>query len=296
MRGKISFKTTKLYLLAVLFSSTLFGNSCPKWAPIVMDDILTIIPIYPSSITAQDSDCDGVSDVDEQANGTNPNNPDTDGDGVNDYRDDYPLNPNLSTDTRAPVITLNGSSTITLYKYYDYNEAGATANDDRDGTVSVNIVGSVNTSVPATYTIAYHASDIKGNASVKYRTVIVSPEIRAKVIVDSTATTDIAGQRPSNIVDDFIKAFMTDDTDKVSELVGANEDLLALLYTNPDATTFLKRIYSHTYKIEGKRQVGGEVSVTISFIDNGGHHKGGFELGLSTDATGVKSWQIKQIY
>jgi len=285
----------KLLLISILHSF-LLANSCPKWAPIVMDDIFIIIPIYPSGITAQDSDCDGVSDVDEQANGTNPNNPDTDGDGVNDYRDDYPLNPNLSTDTSAPVITLNGSSTITLYKYYDYHEAGATANDDRDGTVSVNIVGSVNTSVPATYTIAYHASDIKGNTSVKYRTVIVSPEIRAQVIVDNTATTDTAGQRPSNVVDDFIKAFLTDDTDKVSELVAADEDLLALLYTNPDATTFLKRIYSHTYKIEGKRQVAGDVSVTVSFVDSGGHHKGGFELGLGTDATGVKLWRIKQIY
>jgi hypothetical protein len=296
MRKKISFKTTKLYLLAILFSSTLLANSCPKWAPIAMDDIFIIIPIYPINVTAQDSDCDGVSDVAEQANGTNPNNPDTDGDGINDYRDDYPLNPNLSTDTRAPIITLNGSSTITLYKYYYYNEAGATAYDDRDGTVSVNIVGSVNTSVPATYTIAYHASDIKGNTSVKYRTVIVNPEIRAKVIVDSTAPTDTLGQRPSNVVDDFIKAFVADDNNTVSELVDANQQLLAMLYTNPDATTFLKRIYSHTYKIEGKRQASGDASVTVSFVDGGGHHKGGFELGLGTDATGINSWQIKQIY
>jgi hypothetical protein len=285
----------KLLLFSILHSF-LLANSCPKWAPIAMDDIFTIIPIYPSGITAQDSDCDGVSDVDEQANGTNPNNPDTDGDGVNDYKDDYPLNPNLSTDTRAPVITLNGSSTIRLYKYYDYHEAGATANDDRDGAVSVNIVGSVNTSVPATYTIAYHATDVKGNKAVKYRTVIVSPEIKAQVIVDSTVPKDISGYRPSNIVEQFIKSYLSNDKNNVSKLVGANEDLLALLYANPEATTFLKRIYSHTYKIEGKRQTAGDASVTVSFIDNGVFHKGGFELVLGTDATGVKAWRIKQIY
>ena len=282
----------KKLLLIGIFHSFLLANSCPKWAPIAIDDIFTVIPIYPYSTTAQDSDCDGVSNVDEIANGTNPNNPDTDGDGVNDYEDDYPLDAHRSTDTTAPVITLHGSSTITLYKYYDYNEAGATAHDDRDGTVQVNIVGSVNTSVPATYTIAYHASDIKGNKSVKYRTVIVKDEIRPQIVVDTHTTTDTTGNRPSDVVDAFIKAFLADDKDKVSELVGANEQLLALLYDNTDATAFLKGIYGHTYKIEGKDQVVGDASVTISFVDNGTHHKGGFELIRSNE----NKWIIKFFY
>ena len=283
-------------LILIIFQISLLANDCPKWAPIVMDDITPIIPIYNGNNIDTDTDCDGISDTDESLLGTDPLKSDTDGDGVDDYRDDYPLNANLSTDTRAPVITLNGNSTLTLYKYYDYNEAGATASDDRDGAVSVRIVGSVNTSVPKTYRIAYHATDKKGNKSVKYRTVIVKTEIRPQVVVDNTAPSDTTGKRPSNVVDDFIKAFLTDDTDKVSELVGANENLLALLYTNPEATTFLKRIYSHTYKIEGTRQTTSDVSVTISFIDNGVFHKGGFELVLNKDASAVRAWRIKQIY
>ena len=286
----------KKLLLISMLHSFLLANSCPKWAPIALDDIFIIIPIYPSGITAQDSDCDGVSDVDEQVNGTNPHNADTDGDGVNDYEDDYPLDAHRSTDTTAPVITLHGSSTITLYKYYDYNEAGATAHDDRDGTVQVNIVGSVNTSVPATYTMAYRATDIKGNTSVKYRTVIVKAEIRPQVVVDTHTTTDTTGKKPSNVVDAFIKAFLADNTDKVSELVGANEQLLSLLYDNTDVTTFLKSIYSHTYKIEGKHQTAGDASVTISFIDNGTHHKGGFELVPSTNVDGERVWIIAMLY
>lgn len=282
----------KKLLWVAMLHGFLFANSCPKWAPISMDDIFTIIPIYPEGVTAQDSDCDGVSDADERVNGTNPNNPDTDGDGVNDYQDDYPLNPNKSEDRTAPIITLRGTSTLTLYKYNTYVEAGATARDDRDGTVSVRIVGSVNTSVPKTYRIAYHATDKKGNKSVKYRTVIVKSEIRPQVTIDSHAPVDTIGKRPSNVVDAFIKAYLAEDSDKVSELVGANEELLALLYNNSEATTFLKRLYRHTYKIEGKRQVAGEVSVTISFIDNGVFHKGGFELMLSLE----NKWIIKFIY
>ncbi len=285
----------KLLLICILHSF-LLANDCPKWAPIVMDDIAILIPIYNGNNTEPDADCDGVSDADERAHGTNPLNSDTDGDGIDDYQDDYPLNPNKSVDTTAPVITLRGTSTLTLYRYNTYTEAGATAKDDRDGTVSVHIVGSVDTSVPKTYRVAYHATDKKGNKSVKYRTVIVKDEIRPQIVVDTHTTTDTTGNRPSDVVDAFIKGFLADDTDKVSKLVGADEQLLAMLYNNPDAIAFLKRIYSHTYKAEGKHQVVGDASVTISFVDGGTHHKGGFELGLGTNASGERAWIIKMIY
>jgi hypothetical protein len=44
-----------------------------------------------------DDDNDGVSDVDEIQNGTNPKNPDTDSDQINDKEDGEPLNPNSGT-------------------------------------------------------------------------------------------------------------------------------------------------------------------------------------------------------
>ena len=274
----------------------LLANSCPKWAPIAVEDIFTVIPIYPYSTTAADSDCDGVSDVQEQANGTNPNNPDTDGDSVGDYEDDYPLDAHRSVDTTAPVITLKGKSSLVLYRYYTYKEAGATARDDRDGTVSVRIVGSVKTSVPGTYRLAYHAVDSRGNKSVKYRTVVVKAEIRPQVVIDSHTATDANGERPSDVVDAFIKAFLADDKDRVSELIGANRQMLGLLYDNPDATAFLKDVYSHTYKIEGAHQAMGDASVAISFVGGGEHHKGGFELVRGTNADGKSAWIITMIY
>jgi len=46
-----------------------------------------------------DSDNDGIGDQDEIANGTDPNKPDTDGDGSNDLRDMFPLDPLESIDS-----------------------------------------------------------------------------------------------------------------------------------------------------------------------------------------------------
>jgi len=77
-------------------------------------------------------------------------------------------------DTTAPVITLNGANTITIIQNSTYTELGATALDNYDGFLSVNITGSVNTNVIGTYTITYRAIDSHGNsATPKTRTVNV---------------------------------------------------------------------------------------------------------------------------
>ena len=281
-------------LILVMFQSSLFANDCPKWAPIVMDDILITIPIYNGNNTDPDTDCDGVSDTDERANGTDPLKSDTDGDGVDDYNDDYPLNAHLSVDKTPPVITLKGSSTLVLYRYNIYTEAGATARDDRDGAVSVRIVGNVNTSIPGTYHIAYHAVDAKGNKSQKVRTITVKPEVRPQIIVDTHSTVDEEGRRPSHVVQEFIQAFLANDRDRVSELVGGNQKLLAMLYTNSNATAFLKSLYGKTGSINGKHHSMGS-TVTITFIDKNKSHKGGFELVFSTH-NGDSAWVITFIY
>jgi len=183
-----------------------------------------------------------------------------------------------------------------VYKYTSFTDPGATAYDDHDGSVSVQTAGSVDTSTPATYTLTYRATDSVGNRAVTQRTVIVKYEIKPQVLVDTTAPKDDEEKRPSNVVDDFIKAFLEDDEDKVSQLVGANENLLEMLYNKQEATDFLKRIYSHTYKIEGKHQTAGDASVTVSFVDAGGHHKGGFELAMGTNTDGERVWIITMLY
>ncbi len=74
-----------------------------------------------SIIIALDSDGDGINDFVEILNGTNPFLADTDGDGVPDGQDAYPLDPGRSAvpavdpaDHSPPIITLDEPSEGTL--------------------------------------------------------------------------------------------------------------------------------------------------------------------------------------
>jgi hypothetical protein len=78
-------------------------------------------------------------------------------------------------DTTAPVITRIGSASINVAWGASYTDAGATATDDVDGSVTVTPSGSVNTAVPGIYTITYNARDAaNNNAAAVTRTVTVS--------------------------------------------------------------------------------------------------------------------------
>ncbi|WP_299115472.1 immunoglobulin-like domain-containing protein [uncultured Winogradskyella sp.] len=126
----------------------------------------------------------------------------------------------VNPDTTAPVITLNGASTINLNVGDAYNEQGATATDNIDGNLTSSIVttGTVNTNVAGTYTVTYSVSDAAGNNASATRTVVVSADTVAPVITllgsaavnltvgdaytdaGATATDNIDGNLTSSIV------------------------------------------------------------------------------------------------
>ena len=82
---------------------------------------------------------------------------------------------NVVPDTTAPVITLLGNSTEVVAKNSVYTDRGATALDDVDGARAVDVAGvtDINTSIIATYTITYTATDLSGNTATATRTVII---------------------------------------------------------------------------------------------------------------------------
>jgi len=99
-------------------------------------------------------------------------------------------------DTTAPVVTVTGSATMNLTVGDTFTDAGATANDDVDGTLSITTTGSVDTTTAGTYTIMYTAIDNAGNTATSRRTVIVAEseieeEVRDEILtgfIDSNIT------------------------------------------------------------------------------------------------------------
>jgi hypothetical protein len=81
---------------------------------------------------------------------------------------------NVVADTTAPVITINGDNPASVEQNNEYVDAGATAEDDADGTVDVATSGSVDTTTVGEYTITYTAVDSAGNQSTSTRTVNVT--------------------------------------------------------------------------------------------------------------------------
>ena len=126
------------------------------------------------------------------------------------YRVDDP-NGNFATasrtvivqDTAAPVITVIGDSSLTLERYADYVDAGATAFDSYDGDLTSSIVtyNDVDTSIESTYLVTYDVVDAAGNVATQaVRLVQVGAYfghvLRAKfddgdVVLRSKLTTDL---------------------------------------------------------------------------------------------------------
>jgi hypothetical protein len=76
-------------------------------------------------------------------------------------------------DTTKPVITLNGSATVTVECHTSFTDPGATAADTCDSTVPVTVSGSVNVNTPGSYVLVYSGVDDSGNTGTAVRTVNV---------------------------------------------------------------------------------------------------------------------------
>src|SRR5882724_1682169 len=98
-------------------------------------------------------------------------------------------------DTTIPVITLLGSSTVTVQCHGGYTDAGATASDNCDGNITsrVTTVNPVDANTLGTYTVTYNVSDTVGNAAVQVtRTVIVQDTLAP--VPNVASLPDVTGQ------------------------------------------------------------------------------------------------------
>jgi hypothetical protein len=90
-----------------------------------------------------------------------------------------------------PVITLNGTTPMTIAHGTVYSEPGATANDLEDGPLPVAISGSVNAMVVGTYTITYRASDSGNLTTTVDRIVNVTDQTPPVVTLIGNATLEL---------------------------------------------------------------------------------------------------------
>jgi len=99
---------------------------------------------------------------------------------------EYTLDITPPADSVAPVISLNGSSTLIIQQGSDFTDPGATANDDIDGVLTNQIVATsnVDTSQVGSYQITYSVTDRAGNTGTATRTVKVIATAPDGIVID----------------------------------------------------------------------------------------------------------------
>jgi prepilin-type N-terminal cleavage/methylation domain-containing protein len=137
-------------------------------------------------------------------------------------------------DVSAPVITINGNNPADINVNSTYADAGATALDDVDGDVTGKIVttGTVNPSIPGTYTITYNVSDNAGNAASATRTVNVIDNIAPTVAFGANGNATYAKSRSTTVT--------------VSDNVSVNTSSLKYLW-NTSTTTPAEASFTSTF-------------------------------------------------
>ncbi|MDO6599031.1 GEVED domain-containing protein [Tenacibaculum sp. 1_MG-2023] len=184
--------------------------------------------------------------------------------------EDYTVNLVGGTaDTIAPVITLNGSSTMNLTVGDSFTDPGATASDNLDGNLTSSIVttGSVNTSSAGTYTLNYNVSDAAGNAATQVsRTVNVNADTQAP-----TAPTSLSA---SNVTQTTATLTWSASTDNVGvtgyEVFSGGTSIGTVTGTSANITG-LTADTSYSYTVNAKDAAGNtsNSSNTVTFTTSG---------------------------
>ena len=96
----------------------------------------------------------------------------------------------MVSDIISPIITLSGSTNMTIQFGSKYVEPGYNATDDIDGVITGNVVvtGKVNSAAPGTYTLHYNVKDGSGNSAITQNRTVHVIDTVAPVIALSGST------------------------------------------------------------------------------------------------------------
>ncbi len=134
-----------------------------------------------------------------------------------------------NSDAIPPVITLNGGNPHYILINTSYTEPGATAVDNLDGSVSVNISGTVDGNTLGDYIISYDAVDSGGNNAIQVQRTVKVVNSFMKLIEMTDANTDNSPEFSGSTI-----TFNNDDTITVYQyiVISPTRNALDIVYNN----------------------------------------------------------------
>ncbi|HPO14414.1 MAG TPA: DUF5011 domain-containing protein [Candidatus Hydrogenedentes bacterium] len=142
-------------------------------------------------------------------------------------------------DTIAPIIVLNGPSTVEVNLEDNYNDPGAIATDNCDATINLDFYNSVNTHAIGSYTVIYTATDASGNTHTVGRTVNVVDHVPPVITLIGEAAMTVECGDP--FIDPGATAMDLGDGDITARIVSSGEvnvsvtGVYTITYTVSDA-------------------------------------------------------------
>jgi prepilin-type N-terminal cleavage/methylation domain-containing protein len=163
----------------------------------------------------------------------------------------------FNLDNTKPIITMNGSSTVTVNKGSTYKDAGATATDAHSGiSGSVTATGTVNPSIIGTYTITYNVNDNAGNAA--------TPVVRTINVVDVLAPViTMLGSNPVNI--NVNGTYADAGATAVDDVDG---DVTSKITTTGTVNPSVAGTYTITYTVKDNANNTAISTRTVNVLDN----------------------------
>lgn len=168
-------------------------------------------------------------------------------------------------DVGSPTITLNGDRTITVDIKGTYTELGATADDDKDGSLTSNIVttGAPDLNNAGVYTITYSVADKAGNSTEEKRTVIVRHT--AASIAGSYAVKDSCGNSSTS----YVEIVTVGGTTKLNVTRFANYDNATISFDISGQTNSIITVEEQTAVLSGTPAANRKFKGSGSISSNG---------------------------
>ncbi len=149
-------------------------------------------------------------------------------------------------DVIPPTITLIGENPVNFIQGAEYNDAGITVLDNRDGDLGYSFNSNVNYNIPGRYEVVYTAKDTAGNTSTATRIVNVKRD--PNIVIDTTKPViTLKGESTVSLVEGSVYndagATAVDDVDG---------DLTSSIVVSNFVDTRIVKDYLVTYKVKDK--------------------------------------------